>query len=85
MTESNFTALEVRVGHIETKLEENTKTTNEIAVSVADAVEFLNAAKGAMKVLDMIGRLAKPLSYIVLFVSAIVGVWTTIKSGISPK
>ncbi len=41
--------------------------------------------QGAMKVMDMIGSLAKPLGYIAALIAAVVGIWTAMKSGISPK
>lgn len=79
MTESNFAHLEARVGAIETGLAANTAMTQKIASDVAEGVEFLNAAKGAMRVLEIIGKMAKPMGYIVALCAAVAGFWTALK------
>ena len=74
-----------RMAAIETDLAENTRATQELAAAVKDVVDFFGTMKGAFKALDMLGRLAKPLGYIVGLGASIAAFWTAIKSGISPK
>ena len=74
-----------RMAAIETDLAENTRATKELAAAVKDVVDFFGTMKGAFKALDMLGRLAKPLGYIVGLGASIAAFWTAIKSGISPK
>lgn len=50
-----------RLDDFESRLEENTTLTKRIDTNTADMVELFNSWKGAMKVLDVLGRVAKPL------------------------
>ena len=75
-----------RMAAIETDLAENTRATQELAAAVKDVVDFFGTMKGAFKALDMLGRLAKPLGYILAFGAAAVSFWAAIKSGhIGPR
>lgn len=49
---------------LEHKLTENTIITKNIDTKTAEVVEAFGAAKGAFKVLEFIGKLAKPLIWI---------------------
>lgn len=64
---------------------ENNETIHEIKTDTADMLEVFKSWQGAMKVLDMIGSLAKPLGYIAALIAAVVGIWAAMKSGVSPK
>ena len=46
---------------------------------MADLLEFFTAMKGAFKVLNWVGKVAKPLAAIVMLGGACVGFWTAIK------
>ena len=71
---------------IEDKLAENTASTKRIEDGTSDLLEFFGAAKGAFKVLNWIGRLAKPIGYIAGAVVAVVGSIAAFKGGgIGPK
>ena len=87
--EANSRRLEAgarRIAAIETDLAENTRATQELAAAVKDVVDFFGTMKGAFKALDMLGRLAKPLGYILAFGAAAVSFWAAIKSGhIGPR
>ena len=65
-------------------LAENTAATKRIDASTADIVEFFQSMKGAFKVLNWIGQLARPISAIVAFCVALWGVWIAFKTGV-PK
>lgn len=52
-----------------------------IKTDTAEMLEFFNSVRGAFRVLDMLGKLAKPLSYIMMFVGGCVGVWLALKNG----
>lgn len=64
---------------------ENAETIHEIKTDTAEMLAVFKSWQGAMKVMDMIGSLAKPLSYIAALIAAVVGVWTAMKSGVGPK
>lgn len=76
-----------RMSRIEVELAENTAATKRIEENSADALEFLEAAKGAFKVLNWVGKLAKPIGYILAVVASVIGIWSAIKTGagIGPK
>ena len=77
---------DARMAAIEADLAANTKATQELAAAVQDVVAFFSAMSGALKALDMLGRLAKPLGYITAFFAAAVSFWAAIKSGhIGPR
>lgn len=50
---------------------------------MAELLEFFTAMKGAFKVLNWVGKVAKPLAAIVMLGGACVGFWTAIKAGAS--
>lgn len=68
-----------RMARIEAELAANTAATEAIRVSTAELVEFFCAMQGAFKVLNWLGRLARPMSYIVALAAAGVGLWSAIK------
>jgi hypothetical protein len=75
---------DARMTRIEHDLAVNTAATRETADNTSELVSILNALKGAFKVLDFIGRLAKPLGYIVSLGAALAGVWAAFRHG-SPR
>ncbi|MDD0817219.1 hypothetical protein PSQ39_21470 [Curvibacter sp. HBC28] len=62
-------------------LAENTESTKRTETNTAELVEMFQAFKGAFRVFDMIGSLAKPLGYIIMCASAIWGAVVLIKTG----
>jgi uncharacterized coiled-coil protein SlyX len=60
---------------------ENTKLTQAIHDSTAGLVEAFQALQGGLRVLEQIGRIARPVSYIVATVTAIWGLVQAIKFG----
>lgn len=70
-----------RMGEIEKKLDENTASTARVESNTAEMLEFFNSVRGAFRVLDMLGKLAKPLAYIVMLGGALTAFWMTLKNG----
>lgn len=74
-----------RVGHLEKGLAENTAATKRIESNTSEIIELFDSFKGAFKVLEGIGKLAKPMSYIAGLLAAVAGIWTAVKTGVTPK
>ena len=79
--DSNFAALELRVSTLARKLDENTATTKQIAEDMSSVVDILQAAKGAVKVLNWIASAAKPAGIIAGAIGAIWGMILALKGG----
>ena len=78
-------AIQIEQASAKVLLAENTETINEIKTNTADMLTVFNSWKGAMRMMEMIGKLAKPLGYIVGFGASVAAFWTAMKSGVSPK
>ena len=78
-------AIQIEQSSAKVLLAENTETIKEIKTDTADMLEVFESWKGAMRVMEMIGRLAKPLGYIVGFGASVAAFWAAMKSGINPK
>lgn len=76
-----FQAGSNRMDAIEKKLDENTAATSRVEANTQELVEFFNSVKGAFRVLEALGKLAKPLAYITMFLGACTGVWLAFKNG----
>ncbi|MEG0937900.1 MAG: hypothetical protein RSE32_03115 [Comamonas sp.] len=72
-----------RMAAIERDLKAATQELYELKQQLADLLEFFTAMKGAFKVLNWVGKVAKPLAAIVMLGGACVGFWTAIKGGTS--
>lgn len=70
-----------RMSRIETELGNNTRETVAVKESTRELVDILNSFKGALKVLDFMGRLAKPIG---LIVAAAGGLYVWLKTGTPP-
>ena len=57
---------------LRTAIAENTETTNQIQTDTSELVVLLNSFKGAFKVLEIVGKLAKPIAAIA---GAFVAIW----------
>ena len=66
-------------------LKEYTDDTKAIKADTAELLEAFRSFKGAMKVLEWIGKAAKPLGYVVGLGASVAAFWTAMKSGVPPK
>ena len=66
-------------------LKENTDATKRIEANTAEMLDVFDSFKGAMKVLNWIGKAAKPMGYVVGLCASIAAFWAAIKSGVTPK
>ena len=80
-----ITAVKLEQSEFRRLLKENTDATNSIKADTAELVEAFHSFKGAMKVLEWIGKAAKPVGYIVGVCASITAFWTAMKSGVTPK
>ncbi|WKL16647.1 hypothetical protein QYQ99_03575 [Comamonas testosteroni] len=64
---------------IERDLKAVAQELQELKQQLAEMLEFFSAMKGAFKVLNWVGKVAKPLAAIVMLGGACVGFWTAIK------
>lgn len=66
-------------------LKENTDATKRIEANTAEMLDVFESFKGAMKVLNWIGKAAKPMGYVVGLCASIAAFWAALKGGASPK
>ena len=78
-------AIQIEQASAKVLLAENTETIKEIKADTADMLEVFESWKGAMRVMEMLGKLAKPLGYIVGFGASVAAFWEAMKSGVGPK
>ena len=64
-----------------TLLKANSDSTARVEANTADMLTVFESWRGAMKALEMIGRLAKPLGYIAALAASIVATWAAFKAG----
>jgi hypothetical protein len=67
--------VDARFDTVEEALALNTQATNTIKSNTDDLVEILNSWRGAMKVFEFIGKLAKPIGALVTFFLALWAAW----------
>ncbi len=72
---SRMARTEAAAEQIRADLEENTKMTKEVLGGLGDVVEFFTAMKGAFKVLNWLGAVAKPVAAIVGLGTAAMVAW----------
>lgn len=63
----------------------NTTVTKSVQTDTSELVALLQSAKGAFKVLEALGRLAKPLGYIVALIGGLMGLVAVVKGGGTPE
>ena len=63
----------------------NTETIAQIKTDTAEMLSVFESWKGAMRVMEMLGKLARPLGYIVGLGASMAAFWVALKSGINPK
>lgn len=91
-TATDFGELSGRVGNLEegfdtfkSELADNTAATKRIEANTSDLVEAFANLKGAFRVLNWIGKFAKPLGYIAGAAAAVLSLWTAFKAGTTIK
>jgi len=75
---------EIRLDAQDKAIKENTELTQKIKNDTGEIVEAFASFKGAFKVLNWIGSLAKPVAYLVMLGSALYGLIATVKGGTPP-
>lgn len=80
-----ITAVKLEQAEFRHLLKENTDATNSIKADTAELLEAFRSFKGAMKVLEWIGKAAKPLGYIVGACASVAAFWAAMRSGVTPK
>lgn len=78
-------AIQIEQASAKVLLAENAETIKKIKTDTAGMLEVFESWRGAMRAMEMLGKLARPLSYITAFVGSVVGIWVAIKNGVSPK
>ena len=63
----------------------NNETIAQIKTDTAEMLSVFESWKGAMRVMEMLGKLAKPLGYIVGLGASMAAFWAALKGGINPK
>jgi len=67
--------------HLRSEISENTTATKEVRADTSEVVSLLQSFKGAFLVLEKLGKLAKPLGYIVMLASAVLALFAGVKGG----
>ena len=62
-------------------LEENTRATQAIKADTEELVDLLHSVKGALKVLDMLARLARPLGFLAAAGASFYAFYVALKGG----
>lgn len=75
------TVIKLEQAEFRSLLKENTDATNQIKANTAELLEVFNSFKGAMRVLEWIGKAAKPLGYIAGLGGSLWAFWEALKSG----
>lgn len=68
----------IKMKRLEEDLKANTDATARVEKNTKDIVDVFDAMKGGLQVLTWVGRVAKPLTAIVLFFSAMWGVFVVL-------
>lgn len=79
------TAIKLEQAQFRVELAENTNATNRIEANTAEMLDVFDSWKGAMKVLNWIGKAAKPIGYVVGLGASIAAFWAALKGGVHPK
>lgn len=80
-----ITVIKLEQSDFRRELQANTEATKGIKADTAELLEVFESFRAAMKVLDWIGRAAKPLGYIIGLCASVAALWTAMKSGVSTK
>lgn len=85
LVETRFHEGTQRMGRIENSLAENTVSTKVVEANTGELIEAFKNLQAALKVLNWLGNMVKPLGYIAAFCAAVVSLWAAFKSGTPPK
>jgi hypothetical protein len=85
LVETRFHEGTQRMGRIENSLAENTVSTKVVEANTGELIEAFKNLQAALKVLNWIGSMVKPLGYIAAFFAAVVSLWVALKSGQDPN
>lgn len=66
-------------------MDANTKATADIKADTGEMLEIFRALKGALQVLNWVGKAAKPIGAIAMAAAALAGLWASFKGGGGPK
>lgn len=77
--DARMTRIEADLANNTKATQENTRATQEVSKNTADLVELIKAFKGMFKVLDWLGRMAKPIASILALGSAGLALWAAWK------
>jgi hypothetical protein len=72
-----FAAQASRMDNIEAKIDLQAAATKRLEESTAGIVELMTSWGGAMKTIEATGKVLKPLTWIIGFISAVLGLWAT--------
>lgn len=78
-------ALQLSVADTRVLLASNSESTARVEKNTAEMLVVFESWRGAMRALEMIGRMARPLGYIATLAAAIAGTWAALKSGAGIK
>lgn len=80
-----FRAQDERMEALEAALLANTVATARVEANTTGIVDMMNSWDGAMRTIESIGKFLKPLTYVVSFCSACLGLYLIIKKVWEPK
>lgn len=83
LVERQIAQLQTDFGELKDNLLENTETTKKVEANTKGVVEAFEAAAGAFKVLETIGKLAKPLAWIGSIAITIATFWNSWKASLT--
>lgn len=78
-------AIQAEQAEAKVLLAENTQTIKQIQTNTAEMLEVFESWKGAMKAMEMLGRLARPMGYILGLIASGAALWAAMKSGVNAK
>lgn len=72
---------ERRMDSMDAAIQENTSITSGVKADTTEIVEMFKSWTGAIKTLEQLGKVARPLSYLVMLVGSVWSAITVFKSG----
>jgi len=79
MGDANFQELVTRVDTLEAELKRNSEATARVEANTTDIVAAFDAASGAFKTLEWLGKVVRPIGYIATAVAGIALAWSRVK------
>jgi hypothetical protein len=78
-TGERFAAQAERTDSIEGKIDINSAAIRRLEESTTGIVELMTSFAGAMKTIELIGKTLRPITWIIGFVAALLGLWATVR------